>query len=490
MKHLCGAISGFILIMVIQFAVCSNVVAQNVAWSRTYGGLRNDGAFAVIQTRDGGIVTAGFSSSFSGNNIDDIYLLKTDMQGNQIWSRTYGGGLQEIATDIKQTSDGGFIVSGYKQISNVNDPFLMKTDSAGNVIWERTYDYGLGMDDRAHAVCQTADGGYIFAGQTRIVDQFPHYEMYLVRTDPAGNPLWMRIYGYTPGTGNDVGLTVIQLSDGGFVAGGFTQSSIWSSYVQRLTPAGDVMWTKVRPNDYQSECYNVIATLDGNLMITGTSVSFTTDTDVLIEKLDMNGNSLWEKIYGGVDAETGQSIKELASGGYVLSGMAATQSTSWDMYVMQVNASGDSVWSRKLGGSSDDRGWAVETTGDGHLLSAGWVYSFGAGGGDLFLAKMSLQGISAISDPSASVNTFELHQNYPNPFNPSTSIRFEIISRGFVDLSVFNSEGRKVDQLMSEVKSPGNYEIKFNAEGLPGGVYFCRLTSGSNTVTRKMLLIK
>lgn len=490
MKHIYGAIQGCILLLLIQFAVSSYSLAQNVAWSRTYGGLRNDGAFAVAQTRDGGIITAGFSSSFSGNNIDDVYLLKTDMQGNQIWSRTYGGGLQEIATDIKQTSDGGFIVSGYKQVSTVYDPFLMKTDSTGIILWERTYDYGLGLDDRAHAVCQTSDGGYIFAGQTRIVDQFPHYEMYAVRTDPSGNILWMRIYGYTQGSGNDVGLSVIQLSDGGFVLGGFTQSSIWSSYVIRLTPAGDVVWTKVRPNDYQSECYNLIATLDGNLLITGTSVSFATDTDVLIEKLDMNGSSLWEKIYGGVDAETGQSVRELATGGYVLSGMAATQSTSWDMYVMQVNATGDSVWSRKLGGSSDDRGWAVETTSDGHLLSAGWVYSFGAGGGDLYLAKMSLQSISAVNDPAVSLNAFELYQNYPNPFNPSTNIRYEIISRGFVNLSVFNSEGREVEQLISEVKSPGAYEIKFNAEGLPGGVYFCRLTSGSNSVTRKMLLIK
>ncbi len=476
-------------LFLILFVSTTGSQAQNVIWNRTFGGSFNDGIFAVTQSNDGGIVMAGFSSSYSQNHLEDVYLLKTDPGGNQIWSRTIGTDLKEIATDIQQTSDGGYIISGYKQVSAVNDPFLIKTDSLGNVLWERTYDYGLGMDDRAHSVSQTSDGGYIFAGQTRIVDQFPNYDMYVVRTDGASNVVWMRLYRHTD-YGNDVAMSVTQLNDGGFVFGGTTQSSIWSCLVIRVNPAGDIIWTKTRPDDYQSECYSVIKTLDGNILLTGTSVSFETDTDILIEKLDMNGNQIWEKIYGGVDSETGQSVKELSSGGYVISGMASTLSSSWDMYAMQLNQTGDSLWGRRFGGSSDDRGWAVETLSDGSIVTAGWVYSFGAGGGDAYILKLSLQNLSGINSAVSLNRTFELHQNYPNPFNPSTKLRFEITKREFVSLTVYNSIGQEVASLLNESKSPGTYEIDFDASALPGGTYFYRLSSGEYSETKKMILVK
>lgn len=463
--------------------------AQDMIWERTYGGSRNDGAFAVIQSNDGGIVMAGFSSSFGVNFVEDVYLIKTDASGNAIWNRTIGGNLQEIATDIKQTSDGGYILSGYEQVSNVNDPFLIKTDSLGNVVWKRSYDNGLNLDDRAHSVIQTTDGGYVFAGQTRILDQFPHYDMYVVRTDATGNVIWSRLYGYTT-YGNDVAMSVDQLNDGSFVIGGFTQSSIWSSYVLRVNTTGDVLWTRSRPDDYQSECYSVIRTRDGNIALTGTSVSFVTDTDFLIEKLDINGNLLWEKIYGGENAESGQSIKELASGGFVVSGMAAQQSTSWNMNVLQLSNSGDTVWSRQFGGSSDDRGYAVEILNDGNILSAGWVYSFGAGGGDVYLLKLSLQNVSAVNSISGVMPSFKLHQNFPNPFNPATKIMYELTARELVTLRIYNVLGEEVGEIVNEYKSPGVFEIDFDGSSLPGGVYFYRMEAGKNSMTRNMILIK
>jgi hypothetical protein len=477
------------LLLLIFLMAIVEVRAQNMLWSRTYGGTWNDGAFAVLQSNDGGLVMAGFSSSYSTNHVEDVYLIKTDAQGNQLWSRTIGTNLEEIATDIKQTSDGGYIVTGYKQVSSVNDPFLIKTDSSGNVLWERNYDYGLNMDDRSHSVCQTSDGGYIFAGQTRIVDQFPNYDMYVVRTDQSGNVIWMRTYRHT-NYGNDVAMSVVQLDDGGFFFGGTTQSSIWSSFVIRTNAAGDIIWTKTRPDDYQSECYSVIKTSDGNLVLSGTSVSFETDTDILIEKLDMNGNQLWEKIYGGENSETGQSIKEVTTGGYVLSGMASTLTSGWDVYVMQTNSLGDSLWSRRFGGSSDDRGWAIETLNDGSVAAAGWVYSFGAGGGDVYLLKLTMQNITGIDPLVNQSPSFRLHQNYPNPFNPSTKIRYEITNKEFVSLKVYNTLGQLVKILVDEYRSPGSYEVEFEGNELPGGAYFYRLITGEFTETKKMMLSK
>lgn len=234
----------------------------------------------------------------------------------------------------------------------------------------------------------------------------------------------------------------------------------------------------------------MIKTSDGNLVLSGTSVSFDTDTDILIEKLDLSGNQLWEKIYGGEDSETGQSIKEVTTGGYVLSGMASTQTSGWDMFVMQTNTIGDSLWSGRFGGSSDDRGWAIETLSDGSIAAAGWAYSFGAGGGDVYLLKLTIQNITGVNPGPIPIPSFELFQNYPNPFNPSTNIRFGITNRDFVSLRVYNTLGQLVKTLLNEYRSPGSYEIEFEGSDLPGGAYFYRMNAGEFSETRIMLLSK
>ncbi|MGB3016525.1 MAG: T9SS type A sorting domain-containing protein, partial [Ignavibacteria bacterium] len=176
--------------------------------------------------------------------------------------------------------------------------------------------------------------------------------------------------------------------------------------------------------------------------------------------------------------------------GYVLSGMASTQTSGWDMYVMQTNSFGDSVWSRRFGGSSDDRGWAIETLNDGSIVAAGWVHSFGAGGGDVYLLKLSMKNITGINPGVNPIQSFELSQNYPNPFNPSTKIRFWIKNSDFVSLKVYNTLGQLVKTLVDDYRSPGNYEVEFEGNDLPGGAYFYQLKTGEFTETRIMMLTK
>lgn len=88
------------------------------------------------------------------------------------------------------------------------------------------------------------------------------------------------------------------------------------------------------------------------------------------------------------------------------------------------------------------------------------------------------------------MKSYALLQNYPNPFNPTTTIRFEVRSLGFVELKVYDVLGREVEVLVHEVKRAGRYEVKFDASGLSSGVYFCRLTTGTYTSAKKMLLVK
>ena len=205
----------------------------------------------------------------------------------------------------------------------------------------------------------------------------------------------------------------------------------------------------------------------------------------------MNGNQLWEKIYGGENAEMGQCVREIPEGGFVISGMASTLSTGYDMYVMQLNSIGDSLWTKRPGGTSDDRGYAVELLNDGSIITAGWVHSFGAGGGDAYALKFSKANPSAISQNQNLLSSFKLYQNYPNPFNPTTRITYEIKKPGYIELKINDVTGKEVAKLVSKNQQIGTHSEVFHTKNLPTGVYYYSLfVDGIIAGTKKCILLK
>jgi len=334
-----------IIFLLIIFFSAISLQAQYLQWSQNFGSVGDDGGESMVLSNDGGIIITGFISQIA-YGYRDVLLMKTNSSGNQIWNKIYNLHLNDIGRSVRSTSDGGYIIAGMTEVSpQVFDPFLIKTDSAGNLQWQQQYDYGFGADDRAHSVMQTADGGYIVAGQTWLMHgSFGNYDIYVIKTDLNGNVLWKKIF-FREESGGDVALAVHQLGDKGYIIGGFTQSSSWASYIIRTDSLGNSVWSNIYPGSWQSECYDIQATPDGGFIFTGTESSFETDTDLLLTKLDGNGNMLWKKIYGSVDAEDGQSIKQLQDGGYIVAGMSSHGAGSYDMYIVRTNSYGD-CWSK------------------------------------------------------------------------------------------------------------------------------------------------
>lgn len=473
-----------------------SINAQTIQWTQTYGGVGDDGGESMVLTNDGGIVIVGFISQVP-YGYKDVLLMKTNNSGTQLWSRTYSLGLNDIGREIRLTSDGGFIIAGMTEVSpQIFDPFLIKTDSAGIMQWQQQYDYGFGDDDRGHAVWQTADGGYIIAGQTWLIHgSFGNYDMYIVKTDMNGNVQWKKVF-YRENEGADVVLAVHQLSDGGFIIGGFTQSSSWACYVLRTDSLGNVMWSNIYPGSWQSECYDIQATPDGGFILTGTESSFETDTDVLIIKLDASGNLVWKKIYGTVDAEQGESIQQLQDGGYIIAGMSTHGAGGYDAYVVRTNSTGDSLWSRTIGGSGDDRAFSVVSATAGSCLVAGWTWSYGQGLGDVYLLKLFDTPIG-INGNSTLPTSATLYQNYPNPFNPVTVLKYSVSKVSHVRLVIYDISGREVTVLSDKVLQPGIYVSTWDAAGYSSGVYFYKLQAevlnGSDEKfieTKKMILAR
>jgi TolB-like protein len=157
----------------------------NIQWAKTYGGTGWDEAYSVQQTSDGGYIVAGETYSF-GAGYRDIFLIKTDANGNIQWAKTYGGTDDDWAYSVQQTSDGGYIVAGWTESfgADSTDVFLIKTDANGNIIWAKTY--GGTLRDVASSVQQTSDGGYIVAGYTRSFGAVFN-DLFLIKTDANGN---------------------------------------------------------------------------------------------------------------------------------------------------------------------------------------------------------------------------------------------------------------------------------------------------------------
>jgi hypothetical protein len=264
-------------------------------WTRSIGGTEDDVAYAVEQTADGGCVIAGSTESFGAGD-SDVYLIRMDSGGNAVWTKTMGGMETDAGGFVQQTSDGGFIVIGSTESygAGASDVYLIRTDSDGEIQWTRTF--GGTADDEGYYVQQTADGGFILTGYSKSFGA-GQKDVYLVRTDADGDVVWTKTLG---GSSVDVGESVLQTADGGYVITGFTSSygaGGMDVYLLRTDSAGDTLWTKTMGGTGYDRCNSVQISADGGYFAAGLTTSFGSgSSDVYLIKLDPET---------GIETETG-----------------------------------------------------------------------------------------------------------------------------------------------------------------------------------------
>jgi uncharacterized delta-60 repeat protein len=193
-----------------------------VSWEKRYGDALEDGACSIQQTTDGGYIVAG--STFAvGYGLDNVWILKLDSAGAVTWQKSYNGGGVDTASSIQQTTDGGYIVSGktYSFGADMADFWVLKLASDGAVSWQKLCGgwsiYG-GINDCAHAVRQTTDGGYVVAGYT---ETYQGYDAWVLKLASNGSLSWKQAYG---GEADDIAYSIQATTDGGSVVAGYTGS--------------------------------------------------------------------------------------------------------------------------------------------------------------------------------------------------------------------------------------------------------------------------
>jgi len=466
----------------------------HLEWNVTLGGSNHDYGSSVQQTADGGYIVTGYTNSF-GSGTYDAYLVKTNDRGNETWSKTFGGSESDAGYSVQQTSDGGYIVTGQTGTFGPGNTavYLIKTDDQGNELWSQTiggsdYDYG-------HSVQQTTDGGYIVAGVTSSftipVDVEDLREVYLVKTNSEGYLIWNKTYG---GPHIDVANSVQQTSDGGYVVAGITYSFGAGSgdfYLVKTDSNGVMLWNRTFGGSGLDDGRHVQQTEDGGYIVSGITQSFGAGgSDVFLVKTDSQGITQWENTFGGTGNDFGYSVQETSDGGYIVTGFTNSFGAGeFDVYLIRTDSDGNMTWSKTIGESGDERSYSVQQTLDGGYIVTGFTNSFGAGEYDVYLVKIAGDDDS----PSGAVQlTFDSpHSAIINPagdvdyykFSADSKITYTIETSGPTDtyLTLYSTDGATI--LDEDDDSGEGLNAYLNLTCPSSGTYYVEVSGYGNFET-------
>jgi type IX secretion system substrate protein len=316
-----------ITLCIIALLLTGKCRAQNPFTEKTFGTIYNETCFSLIHTSDNGYAFTGATSSPAAGGLLDIYFAKLDSNENLQWTKTYGGAGYENGTCIRQTLDGGYIICGEQTSFGAGgqDGFIMRTDPQGTILWCRAY--GLPLSDAFGKVVLTSDSNYI-------------------------------VVGTTSSTGTLFG----------------------DIMVTKFNDSGDTLWTRIIGGAYYDAGINLAATNDGGCTICGRVSSFGAGLrDVMLSRIDGNGNLMWFKTYGGLYVEEGMAVTHTSDNGYVITGGTETFAPPgglFDVYMIKTDSAGNLLWSKTYGGDKIEATYAVVESPDGGYVVTGFTDSW------------------------------------------------------------------------------------------------------------------
>ena len=274
-----------------------------------------------------------------------------------------------------QDDAGNYIVIGQTtgMGNGGEDVLLVKLDTEGRELWSKTY--GAGLDDKGRSLTIAKNGDYILTGETKsVIDNSTN--VYLIRTDENGNLLWEKSFG---GPDTDIGQAVIETSTGDIVVVGENRSDALPSptspnfrspdiYFIKTDASGEILLEETYGNIEQDRGLDVVETPEGNFALTGVTGN---ESDLLLLMLSANGEELWSNSFGGIFTEEGRSIALTADGGFVVAGVKEITPITTQAYLIKTDAQGNFVWDRLFGSNGLDAANSVALVPDGGFILAG-----------------------------------------------------------------------------------------------------------------------
>ena len=399
------------------------------------GGTSTEVAYDIVQTTDGGYITAGVSQSSDGDvgsnqGLRDYWIVKHTAAGDLKWETNVGGSGQDYAQRIIQTTDG-YVVAGYSFSADgdvgdnhgQDDYWIVKLTTAGAIEWETNL--GGSSWESASGFAQTADGGYIVAGGSYSSDgdvggNQGSRDFWIVKLNRTGALEWETNLG---GSGNDYGRSIAPTADGGYIVTGYTYSSASGDvsgvnngsrdyWIVKLTSTGTLNWETNLGGSGSDYPVSVTQANDGGYVVAGNSFSSNGDVggnhgsnDFWIVKLTSGGVLDWETNLGGTGSDSPTSISETTDGGFIVAGVSESadidvggNNGGKDYWIVKLTSGGDLQWETNLGGSGDDIARSIVQTTDGGYIVAGESASSDGdvsgnhGNSDYWIVKLDADG--------------------------------------------------------------------------------------------------
>jgi hypothetical protein len=365
-------------------------------WQLSLGGTSAEWAWSVQQTTDGGLIVAGTTYSDDGDvswhhGAFDSWIVKLSSSREVEWEKSIGGSADDYAFSIQQTTDGGYIIAGNSSSDDDDvsgnhggfDCWIVKLNSSGEIIWQNSF--GGTEDDYATSIQQTADGGYIFAGESCSLDgdvseNNGQSDFWIVKLDSSGEIIWQKSPG---GSSSDRAVSVRQTNDEGYIIAGYSESydgdspGNWGEsdfWIMKLNSSGELIWQNCYGGSSTEQVSCIQQTTDGGYIVSGLSESNDINVsgnhgkaDIWVVKLTSSGELTWQKCLGGSENEWSNFILQTLDGGYIVAGTtysndgdASGNHGEGDIWIVKLASSGELTWQKSLGGSMYDRANCIQ----------------------------------------------------------------------------------------------------------------------------------
>lgn len=443
----------------------------------------------ILRTPDGGYLICGMT-----NNSDitdcDAYVIKTDNMGKMEWSKTYGGIRPDYLYSMVETTDGHYFIVGYSTSYGGGDIdiYLLKIDDSGNVASGFPKTYGGFSFEEAREIIKTSDGNYVMVGTSKSYDA-GNQQIVMIKIDNDGNTSWVKRYG---GPAAEFGNSVRECADGGFIITGqtFSYGQNGDMYLVRTNSSGDLTWEHHWGGGLTDEGVGVEVTQEGDYIVAVRDSTPSKDIEVRVMKISADGNNvMWDKSYGGDVKDTPKSIRRLNDGHFIIG--AISRSFGWinpDIWLLKINPqSGDTVWTRHFGAADHEHcHMAKQDPNENAILVVGHARSNinnSGYGQKIAFFKLNLDGqIGALgmSDLQARIKI----SAYPNPSTGWVYLELPEVS-GELEVEVTDILGAKV---LKQKFSKQNEVARVNLSGQTPGVYTVKVSCNGTCAIGKIVL--
>lgn len=435
----------------------------NLIWEKKLGGTTDHAGHFIQQTYDGGYIIGGSKKNSASGW--DMFLLKTDSQGNELWSRIFGGTRSDYGWVVRQSKDSGFVFIGTTTFGiNSKRVYLVKTDVNGNILWQRK----LNETQNAFAnyfLSKTIDNGFIITAQN-----------YLIKIDSVGYPIWTRTLSSPLNSATEsFQKNIVIAGDNGLF----------------VTDRNGILNWEWHPPTTQKKNVMALQTPDSGFIILG-KIGISGSEKTWIAKLDKLGSNRHVQLLFPIGGETftiGDSVWIKWKSDYVE-----------NVFIrLKYNFSYQSIH-ESYSADSEKYLWVVPNSPSNDCYIEVFDasdYSYGASNAAPFIIKEKTD----VNDKSSSFY-FNLYQNFPNPFNSITKIKYtiptempsistnnQVISQ-HVKLELYDVLGRKIKTLVDELKSAGEHEINLDADKLTSGIFWYTLNYRGNAIVKKLAIVK